>query len=228
MLAPNTFIADNTHSTKLGDYETAIQSSPQREKHSFASVFVQLVGGFIYGDDMKKCRKCETDKPTEQFSKNSGAPDGLYHWCKPCVSAHDKKRRKSLPPEYSVWQKMRERCNNPNNKAYNYYGGRGIKVCERWDSFDSFFADMGQRPAKGYEIDRIDNDGGYTPDNCQWITHKENSRKRSNGTLSLQKARDIRVLHLFGISPMHLADQFGVSVSSVYHVIRNRTWVDIV
>ena len=93
----------------------------------------------------------------------------------------------SHTPEYEIWQGMRKRCTNPNTRAYKYYGGRGIKVCERWmDSFESFFADMGKRPSPTHSIDRIDNDKDYSPDNCRWATKTEQSRnQRRNHLLTL-------------------------------------------
>ena len=74
---------------------------------------------------------------------------------------------KSDMPEYRVWRDIRQRCLNPKCRAYPTYGGRGIKICSRWDSFDAFLSDMGPRQ-HGQSIDRINVDGDYEPDNCRW------------------------------------------------------------
>lgn len=84
---------------------------------------------------------------------------------------------------YGVWEAMRGRCNNPNDKGYKNYGARGISVCDRWESFANFFADMGT-PAAGMTLDRKNNDLGYSPDNCQWATRRDQvlNRRKVKGS----------------------------------------------
>ena len=85
---------------------------------------------------------------------------------------HGETIRERTTLEYWIWSAMKQRCNTQTNKDYKYYGGRGIRVCKRWELYENFLEDMGRKP-KGLSLDRIDNNGNYEPSNCRWATKTE-------------------------------------------------------
>ena len=130
---------------------------------------------------------------------------------------------KSKSSEYRIWAKIKERCYNTKNDNYHYYGGRGIRVCDRWlNSFENFIADMGQRPSMEHSIDRFpDKDGNYEPTNCRWATQKQQTRNQRNNSL----------LEYNGIilTKAEWAERLNLSQSSFhYKLSRGKSLLDII
>lgn len=119
-------------------------------------------------------------------------------------------------PLYARWLSMKQRCNNPNWHAYARYGGRGIFVCERWESFTLFKEDMGASfTTPNLVLDRINSDAGYSPDNCRWLSAQEN-RKRD------KKHSPEKILELYegGLDQYQLAALFGIHQSQISRLIK--------
>ncbi len=90
----------------------------------------------------------------------------------------------SRTPEYVAWESMRQRCLNSNNRAYRYYGARGITIDERWNLFTNFLEDMGPKPHPSLSLERRDNNKGYSKENCYFATRSEQNRNRRRWTWS--------------------------------------------
>ncbi len=120
---------------------------------------------------------------------NLSSPKGSIQ-CQLCAhktsASKNKKHGLTGTPIHTVWRMMKDRCYNEKSKSYHLYGGRGIKVSDRWHSFSNFLDDMAARPPK-YQLDRIDPDGDYTPDNCRWVSAKDNINNRRNSKINSDK-----------------------------------------
>lgn len=117
-------------------------------------------------------------------------------------------------PEFEAWCSMIQRCTNQSHKAYSYYGGRGITVCERWlNSFEAFYEDMGPRPSPEHSIDREENNKGYYKDNCRWATLIEQNNNRRNNVFYDYKGQQHTLLQL---AEMPEAIQNGINDKTIY------------
>lgn len=101
--------------------------------------------------------------------------------CRSCPAGAVGGRR--VGPEYSVWQGMRTRCGNKNHVAWHRYGGRGIRVCDKWSCYEAFLADVGPRPSAAHTLDRVDNDGNYEPGNVRWALPSEQANNNSRNRI---------------------------------------------
>jgi hypothetical protein len=145
--------------------------------------------GLIFGSLKVLCKDDRPDSTRKKVWKCSCVKSGITRYVLEsdlltgkvtAISNHGL----SEHPLYSTWSGMRMRCNNPNSIMYDNYGGRGIKVCERWDYFPNFVKDMGDRPSKNHTLDRINNNKNYEPSNCRWATDSE-QRYNKRSTLKV-------------------------------------------
>ena len=121
---------------------------------------------------------------------------------------------------------MLNRCYNPENKQYPRYGGRGILVCEEWGTYEAFYdwaKSSGWKPE--LQIDRCDNDKGYCPENCRFVTCRQNNRNRCNNKLSVAKVVEIRQMLADGISGPKIAKKYGVHHSLIYRIKLGQQWL---
>lgn len=131
--------------------------------------------------------RCDCGSPEKavvlaQLRRGSTTSCGCYHRAirlHGLSTRHGDSRHGAVAAEYRCWEGMKKRCLNPNSAHFRHYGGRGIKVCDRWlNSYENFLADLGRRPSPKHSLDRVDVDGNYEPDNCRWATHSQQMKNR--------------------------------------------------
>ena len=143
--------------------QTVLGRSDRRDSHGRHFWNVECECGRVHAvtaRDLKRSKSCGC--LTRQLISESNRSHGM-----------------TKHPAYGVWHSMVQRCTEPTHRAWKNYGGRGITVCERWlHSFENFWADMGTSYEQGLDLDRRDNDAGYSPENCRWVTRKVNCRNK--------------------------------------------------
>jgi hypothetical protein len=128
---------------------------------------------------------------------------------------------------YHIWKNTNQRCNNKKYPRYEDYGGRGIERCKEWDDylvFKKWALENGYK--ENLTIDRIDNNKGYSPENCRWTTQKENNRNKRSNKLDIKKVLEIKDRYIpRKITMKYLAKEYNVTVSTINNVIKERIWI---
>lgn len=191
-----------------------------KKHHSFKDLTGQTFGAltaeapeFSDGKRWHWRFRCQCGKTTvklgrdvERLSKRGGTPN--CGCMTKALQSRPKTHGMSKHPAYWVWRSMRDRCRLPSHQAWENYGGRGITVCDRWrESFENFWEDMGPTYQRGLDLNRIDNDGPYSPENCEWTTRRANTMNKRN------TVREVDV--------MALSRKTGISRSTLYYRLRN-------
>ena len=169
-----------------------------------------------------RCPKCE--KTVKRMVSNGDRNKTCSHRCQPLKHGDNIKGKRTRL--YQTWAGMKSRCFNPKNKKYKYYGGRDITIYEKWKSDYTVFREWAL--ANGYKdnltIDRIDNNGDYNPDNCQWISKANNNRKASE-KFTIGEVVEIRKIINYGkYTRKRIAKAYNVSPGTINNIANNKTY----
>lgn len=166
----------------------------------------------------RRCHRCKRELPLGDFVKspNVRGGGGYSPECKQCHSARSREAY-GRRPERRIWLNMLARCYDPKNDSFANYGGRGIRVCERWRaSFEDFLRDLGPR-LPGMTLDRKDPDGNYEPGNCRWATVETQNRNRGGFNVVVEAFGERRLL-------IEWSEQRGIPYQTLYARLNRHGW----
>lgn len=175
-----------THNLNIGKVKSCGCISAKPQNNLIGKVF-GLLTVISYIPKKGWLCKCGCENKTEIILKAGPLLNGHKKSCGCLYRGAIPKHGMCTSSEYKTWKNMKTRCDNPKNRHYHNYGGRGITYCERWKIFENFYEDMGEKPEpkEDYSIDRVDNNLGYYKENCKWSTSKEQqNNKRCNIKIS--------------------------------------------
>ena len=181
-----------------------------------------------------ECKFCGDKFATQIASIKNGYTQscGCYNLMliKDRFTKHGYNRKNNQHPLYKTWAGMKDRCYNKKNKCYKDYGGRGITVCPEWLNNPKAFIEWALKNdyAQGLQIDRIDNNGNYEPDNCRFVSSAENNRNRRTTKLNWDKVREIRNIKnlIPNITQRELGGAYNISPRAIGYILQNKLWVE--
>lgn len=191
----------------------------------FGMLVVEHRDGSVRGEARWRCRcDCGTTSLVRGNVLRSGRTRSCGCATPVAVGAMFRVHGLSGRPEYRSWAHMTRRCTNPQDDSYPNYGGRGIRVCDRWlCSFEAFLADMGERPV-GTSLDRINVNGNYEPGNCRWATTKTQARNTRHTKLNENDASRIRAMRESGLGCRVIGRRMGIGHDQVSRICNGKAW----
>lgn len=184
-------------------------------------------------DAYRTCTQCLETKLIFEFHRDKTLKDGHRYICKECAKENSRKSRQKRIDETSglldVFYGIIARCCRKSHKSYCRYGGRGIAVCNEWrDNPDAFFLWANNNGyLHGLQLDRINNDGNYSPENCRFVTPSTNQRNSSNAKLNNVAVKLIRKLIQQGVTQKRIASAYRISPSVICGIVNRKLWSDV-
>ena len=184
---------------------------------------IRIAGRSSNGTPLYECICPDCGTVRLQDKRKLGKP------CHPCAMKRRATHGMSNHWLYNVWARAKARCTCPGASNFQHYGGRGIRMCDAWlaDSATFLAWALENGAKRGLELDRIDPNGNYCPENCRFISHKDNSRNRTNARCDVDMARRIKAALSEGKSVRAISKEMGIHYMIVWHISKGNTWKEV-